>query len=153
MVFLFESMLTPKIITFVYWILLISAGFSGVSTIFFGYEGVSFYSLMLGLFITGTSAITARIFCELVIVLFKMNESLQIISKNPDLKLKTLSSSSYAAGERKMTVPPVLKKNNLEQSDQVESPNSNTENLEPKSGFTPSKEREPIPKFNLDARK
>ena len=37
-IFFFDSMLTPKIITVVYWLLLASAVFSGLATMFAGYE-------------------------------------------------------------------------------------------------------------------
>nr|WP_306288327.1 hypothetical protein [Pseudoalteromonas sp. WY3] len=38
-IFFFESMLTPKIITFVYWLMLLGAVISGVTTMFVQYGG------------------------------------------------------------------------------------------------------------------
>lgn len=67
----FDSMLTPKIITFVYWLLLFAAIVSGVGTMFG--DGGFITGLLLAVF----GAIGARIWCELLIVLFKINEALQ----------------------------------------------------------------------------
>jgi hypothetical protein len=70
-VFFFESMLTPKIIVVVYWFLLISAVLSGLGLIF----GAGSFFGGLAAIIGG--AVGARIFCELLIVAFKINEALQ----------------------------------------------------------------------------
>lgn len=69
----FDSMLTPKIITFVYWILLAVVVIGGLGTMFGGYGGFK----IEGLFYAIGGAIAARIWCELLIVLFKMNDALQ----------------------------------------------------------------------------
>lgn len=73
----FDSMLTPKIITFVYWLLLLAAVVGGVGSMFGGYEGFSIGKFFMGLLYATGGAIAARIWCELLIVLFKMNEALQ----------------------------------------------------------------------------
>ena len=73
----FDKMLTPKIITFVYWLLLLSAIITGLSTMFSGYGGFSIEKFFLGLVYAAGGALAARIWCELLIVLFKMNEALQ----------------------------------------------------------------------------
>jgi len=70
-IFFFDKMLTPKIILFVYWLLLVSAIASGLGIMF---AGNSFFG-GLGTAIGGV--IGVRIFCELLIVMFKMNEALQ----------------------------------------------------------------------------
>lgn len=79
----FDSMITPKIITFVYWLLLIVIAIGGLIGLI-GAFGTMRYSLMkgLGALLTiplGTiaAALLARIYCEILIVLFKMNEALQ----------------------------------------------------------------------------
>ncbi|MCL1078263.1 DUF4282 domain-containing protein [Parashewanella spongiae] len=72
----FDSMLTPKIITFVYWIMLIGSVISGLTTMFSSFGG-GFIS-GLGIIIFGV--IGARIWCELLIVLFKIHENLQKIA-------------------------------------------------------------------------
>lgn len=66
----FDSMLTPKIITAVYWLLLLVAVFTGLATMLGG-------KLVAGLLTLVIGALGARIWCELLIVLFKMNEALQ----------------------------------------------------------------------------
>jgi hypothetical protein len=73
----FDKMLTPKIITFVYWLLLAGAVIGGIGSMFGGYDGFGFGSFIRGIFIAAGGALFARIWCELLIVLFKMNEALQ----------------------------------------------------------------------------
>jgi len=73
----FNNMLTPKIITFIYWLLLFSAVVSGIGSMFAG--GFGFGKFFLGILVALMGAVGARIFCELLIVLFKMNEALQEI--------------------------------------------------------------------------
>ncbi|MCK7458913.1 DUF4282 domain-containing protein [Idiomarina aminovorans] len=77
----FNNMLTPKIITFVYWILLLAAVIGGIGTMFAGFEGFTFSSFLIGIFYAVAGAVGARIWCELLIVLFKMNEALQDLRK------------------------------------------------------------------------
>lgn len=79
-IFLFDAMLTPKIITFVYWLMLLGALISGLSTIFAEYGGGVFAGL--GIIIGG--AIGARIWCELLIVLFKIHENLQKLANKAE---------------------------------------------------------------------
>lgn len=76
-VLFFDNMLTPKIITFVYWLLLVSIVIGGFASMFAGYAGFGFGKFIRGLIFIGMGAIGARIWCELLIVLFKMNEALQ----------------------------------------------------------------------------
>jgi hypothetical protein len=83
-IFFFDSMLTPKIITFVYWLLLLCAVIGGFSTMFAGYGGLTFASFISGLLITALSAVGARIWCELMIVLFKIHGNLEKISIQSD---------------------------------------------------------------------
>lgn len=79
-IFFFEGMLTPKIITFVYWLLLFSAVVSGLGAIFGGYGGITFGKFMMGIGIIIGGGIAARIWCELLIVLFKIHENLKKIA-------------------------------------------------------------------------
>lgn len=79
-IFFFDSMLTPKIITFVYWLMLVGFLFSGLSIMFSGYGGGFFSGL--GLIVGG--AIGSRIWCELLIVLFKIHENLQKIANKSE---------------------------------------------------------------------
>ena len=72
-IFFFDSMLTPKIITFVYWLMLLGSVIGGVSTMFNSYSG----GFWMGLVTLVGGVIFARIWCELLIVLFKIHENLQ----------------------------------------------------------------------------
>ncbi|HLV42698.1 MAG TPA: DUF4282 domain-containing protein [Brumimicrobium sp.] len=72
-----DTMITPKIITIIYWILLVGSVISGITYIFGGYEGFTIYKFFTGIVIIGLSAVGARIWCELLIVIFKINENLQ----------------------------------------------------------------------------
>ncbi|MEZ9698634.1 DUF4282 domain-containing protein [Vibrio sp. 10N.261.46.E12] len=85
-VFSFDSMLTPKLVTGLYWLLLLIAVVSGLATMFGGYGGVTFEKFILGAFTILGGAIGARIWCELMIVIFKINENLQSLK---DLKDET----------------------------------------------------------------
>ena len=69
----FDSMLTPKIITLVYWLLLGAALISGLGMMFAGGIG----SFFMGIFTMLAGAVGARIWCELLIVLFKINENMK----------------------------------------------------------------------------
>lgn len=77
-IFFFDKMLTPKIITFVYWVMLVGAVIGGLASMFRGY-GFSFTSFIMGIIYAIVGVVVARIWCELLIVLFKMNEALQEI--------------------------------------------------------------------------
>jgi hypothetical protein len=68
----FDSMLTPKLITFVYWLALLGAVIGGFGSMFA--FRLSFASFMTGIGIMIGGALAARIGCELLIVLFKINE-------------------------------------------------------------------------------
>ncbi|MGP4845987.1 DUF4282 domain-containing protein [Marinobacter sp. 1Y8] len=77
----FDKMLTPKIITLVYWLLIVASVVGGVISMFAGYSGFTFGSFLMGLLYIVGGVIGARIWCELLIVMFKMNEALQDIRK------------------------------------------------------------------------
>lgn len=79
-VFFFDAMLTPKIITFVYWLLLLGSLISGLGSMFTEYGGGFF----AGLAIIVGGAVGARIWCELLIVLFKIHENLQKIANKSE---------------------------------------------------------------------
>jgi hypothetical protein len=84
--FFFDAMLTPKFITFIYWLGLIGVVITGLGSIFMmGFRYVTFGGFVRGLLITIGGAIAVRVWCELMIVLFKINENVQKIanSKNP----------------------------------------------------------------------
>jgi len=72
----FEKMVTPKIINLVYWLMLASTIVTGFGAMFSNYGG----GFIAGVIILISGAIGARIFCELLIVLFKINENMQKIA-------------------------------------------------------------------------
>lgn len=67
-----DNMITPKIITIVYWLLLVGIGIGGLIYTFNGGGITAFIGTLAGL-------VFARIWCELFIVFFKMNEAMQEI--------------------------------------------------------------------------
>ena len=77
----FDSMLTPKIITFVYWLLLLGSIVWGVMIMFSGYGGLTIGTFFAGIAAMVGSAIGARIWCELLIVLFKINENIRTLAE------------------------------------------------------------------------
>ncbi|MGR5503771.1 DUF4282 domain-containing protein [Vibrio sp. DNB22_10_4] len=79
-VFSFDSMLTPKLVTALYWLLLSIALLSGLATMFGGYGGLTAEKLILGILTIVGGAVGARIWCELMIVIFKINENLQSLN-------------------------------------------------------------------------
>lgn len=79
-IFFFDSMLTPKIITFVYWLSLAGVVIFGLVTMV---AGRSFGSFLMGLVGIVAGAIAARIYCELLIVLFKIHENIRKIAEKP----------------------------------------------------------------------
>ncbi len=80
-IFTFDSMLTPKLITGIYWLMLLIIVISGLSAMNSGYEGVTAYTFAFGSFIIIGGGIGARIWCELLIVIFKINENLQALKE------------------------------------------------------------------------
>ncbi len=83
----FDSMVTPKIITFIYWLMLAGAALVGISMLFKGFETMrysgfaGFGMVVCAPLVAGLIALMSRIYCELMIVLFKINEALQDIRK------------------------------------------------------------------------
>jgi hypothetical protein len=66
-------MLTPKIITLLYWLGLIVTTLSSLAYMFA-------QSFFLGLFMLVGGLIGTRIWCELLIVIFKINQNLQTLA-------------------------------------------------------------------------
>jgi len=83
----FDTMVTPKIITFIYWILLAGAVVSGLVLMVKGfglmrYSGFAGFGMIVASpILTVLSALLVRIYCEIMIVLFKINEALQDIRR------------------------------------------------------------------------
>ena len=71
----FDSMLIPKIITIVYWLMLAGAVLFGLGAIFKGGFGLG--AIFMGIVVMAIGAVGARIYCELLIVLFKIHENIK----------------------------------------------------------------------------
>lgn len=72
-----DNMITPKIITFIYWLLLLATLVGGIGSMFATYGGFTFGHFILGVLYIIGGALGVRVWCELLIVMFKMNEALQ----------------------------------------------------------------------------
>ena len=68
----FDKMVMPKVITFIYWLALLGCVIGGLVTMFTS-------SFLTGLMIIIGGAIAARLYGEIFMVMFKMNEALQAI--------------------------------------------------------------------------
>ncbi|CAI0915143.1 Uncharacterised protein [Serratia rubidaea] len=75
-IFLFDAMLTPKIITVVYWLTLLGVIISGIGMM--TYSGV--FSGLLAILIGG---VFVRVAFEMIIIAFKNNEYLRRIAEKP----------------------------------------------------------------------
>ncbi len=71
----FDSLLTPKIMVFLYWIFMALAVVGGVISIFNG-------QIIAGLFGTIFSLVGCRVMFELIMIAFKNNEYLRIIAQS-----------------------------------------------------------------------
>ncbi|AJI52825.1 DUF4282 domain-containing protein [Francisella philomiragia] len=81
----FDSMITPSIITFLFWLMIIIIFISGFATIigaFTYYYGVNQLQIIYGFLYIIVGSLSAKVFCEILIVLFKINENLKEIAKN-----------------------------------------------------------------------
>ena len=78
-VFFFDSMLTPKIITFVYWLALLGVVITALATMFA--DGLSLGRFFVGIGVLVGGGVAARIWCELLIVLFKIHENIRKIAE------------------------------------------------------------------------
>ncbi len=73
----FDTMLTSKIIVIIYWLLLAGICIGGLSFMFS--DGFDFVNILGGIVIILLGGLTARVWCELLIVIFKINDNLQAI--------------------------------------------------------------------------
>ncbi|CAI9397490.1 MULTISPECIES: DUF4282 domain-containing protein [Citrobacter] len=71
----FDSLLTPKIMVFLYWIFMVLVAVVGVISIFNG-------QIIAGLFGTAFSLVGCRVMFELIMIAFKNNEYLRLIAQN-----------------------------------------------------------------------
>lgn len=84
--FSFEKFITPTIIKILFWIMLIVVIIAGIASIIAGikssYGGAALVFLGIGYIIIGP--ILVRVYTELLLLLFVMNDSLKEIKKNTD---------------------------------------------------------------------
>ncbi|MBU3823216.1 MAG: DUF4282 domain-containing protein [Candidatus Oceanisphaera merdipullorum] len=81
-IFFFDSMLTPKIITVVYWIMLAATALFGLVGIVGALFSGQLAAFFIALFGTAAGLVFTRMWCELLIVLFKINGNLQKMADN-----------------------------------------------------------------------
>jgi len=72
-IFFFDVMLVPKVITFVYWLMLFGIVGGGLVMMFKSGNPVQGLMMVVG------GAVLVRVICEMMIVMFKINENLQKI--------------------------------------------------------------------------
>ena len=72
-------MVTPKIITFIYYLLLLAVLVAGISMLFTASNILA--GLLTGILTIVLGSLGVRIYCEIFIVFFKMNEALQELKK------------------------------------------------------------------------
>jgi len=76
----FNKMITPVIIKVIFWIGVAVCAFAGLMSIIAGLSRFgSGVEVLFGLFIIVVGPLFVRIYCELLIIMFKMYESLQDI--------------------------------------------------------------------------
>ncbi len=75
----FDTMITPKLITLVYWIALALLALACLSMLFTGEHNffVRVFSVVIG---APLGALLIRVYCELLMVLFKINDNVQKIA-------------------------------------------------------------------------
>ena len=71
----FKKFVTPQIITVVYWVILFGLIITGFDYMTSG--KLKLAKLLIGFGIIVFGAVAARIFCELLIVIFKINDTLK----------------------------------------------------------------------------
>jgi len=74
-------MVTPQIITVIYWLSIMAVVLGGLGSMFSGYQGFTFGSFMMGLGIIVGGVLLVRIYCELLVVIFKINGNLRTIAQ------------------------------------------------------------------------
>jgi hypothetical protein len=79
----FNSMVTTRVITVVYWLLLLIVAVAGLSIMFrsaYGFMGY-FSNLLTGLGVIAIGGLGVRIWCELLIVLFKIHDNIKAMAE------------------------------------------------------------------------
>lgn len=88
--FSFDTMITPAIIKVVFWLGLAVTVLAGLGLVLAGLAGDGGGGLaVLGLIYLVLGPILVRVYCELIIVLFRMNDSLREIRDNTTMGART----------------------------------------------------------------
>ena len=75
----FDTFITPKVIIIIYWLSLFAVFVGGISVMFSGMGAAGFFA---GLMVMVFGAISVRVYCELIMVIFRNNKYLKTISEN-----------------------------------------------------------------------
>jgi uncharacterized membrane protein len=75
----FDRMITPIIIQIIFWVLVVICVVAGLISMFGGESG---YQRLQGLLIFIIGPILVRIYCEIMIVMFQINDKLHDIREN-----------------------------------------------------------------------
>ena len=78
----FDSFITPRVITIIYWLSLFAVLVGGISVMFSGMGAAGFFA---GLMVMVFGAISVRVYCELIMVIFRNNKYLKTISEKSQL--------------------------------------------------------------------
>lgn len=82
-IFFFDEMLTPKVITILYWLALLYVTVTGLNVMFSG-KALTFDKFASGLGMIIGGVVVARIASELLSVFFRINTNLQAIAERKE---------------------------------------------------------------------
>ena len=108
--FSFDKMITPFIIKFFFWLGILGvliSGFIMIGVGIFSKEG-GFMQIITGIISLFLGPILVRIYCEMLIVFFKMQESLvqirDFLFEQKELKRSTLHQTNHQSDEGKLPI-------------------------------------------------
>ena len=91
----FDKMITPTIIKIIFWIGVVMSALSGLSMIITGFNSSygSGFAVLMGLLTLVLGPLLVRVYCELLILFFKMYDSLKNIERQ-------MAANQASQGER-----------------------------------------------------
>ncbi len=75
----FDSLITPKIIIIIYWFCILCSILLGLLSIL---NVLSIASIIRAIIIIIGGILTSRVYCELILVIFKIHDQLKLINEN-----------------------------------------------------------------------
>ena len=81
--FFFDEMLTPRVLTILYWLALLYVAVSGLNVMFAGKE-MTFDKFAGGVGMIIGGMVAARIAAELLLAVFRINENLQTLAERKE---------------------------------------------------------------------